>query len=44
MKWRTYLLLCVVLSVVVSGSILVMPGLSDTLEGLLLGFLSSNAA
>ncbi len=44
MKWKNYLVLCLLLSVGFSASILFVPGLSETLEGVLLGFLSTNAS
>lgn len=43
MKWKNYAILCVVITCVVAGCILLFPGLSNTIEGVVLGFLSSNA-
>lgn len=43
MNGKNYLILCVAVSVVVALSILYVPGLSDTFEGRLLTFLSTNA-
>ena len=43
MKTKTYLIVCAALSVVVVVGVLFVPGVSDTIEGLVLGFLSSNA-
>jgi hypothetical protein len=43
MSWKNYLLVCVAVAVVVSISILFVPGLSDTIETRLLTFLSTNA-
>jgi len=43
MKWKNYLILCVVLSLAVVGAIEFVPGLSGTIEARLIAFLSSNA-
>lgn len=43
MNTRNYLILCVAVSVVVALTILYVPGVSDTFEGRLLNFLSTNA-
>lgn len=43
MTTRNYLLLCVSISAVVALSLLYVPGLSDTVEQLMLLFLSTNA-
>lgn len=44
MKMKSYLLLLLAISVTVSLSILVIPGLAETIELWMLGFLSRNAA
>lgn len=43
MKWSNYLVFCLALSVVVSLAVLFVPGLSETIEAQLIGFLSTNA-
>lgn len=43
MKWKHYLMLCLLLSVLTAGSVLWVPGLSEDIEASLIGFLSSNA-
>lgn len=43
MRLRSYLVLCVAVALVTALSVLYVPGLSDLVEGLLLGFLSSTA-
>lgn len=43
MSMRSYLVLCVAVSVVVCLTVLFVPGASETVERLVLGFLSRNA-
>jgi hypothetical protein len=43
MKAKQYAILCVAVAVVTVAIILFVPGLSDTIEGRLLTFLSTNA-
>ena len=43
MKWKHYLILCLVVSSVVIFTILYAPGVAGTLERELLSFLSTNA-
>lgn len=43
MKWKSYLLLCVIVSVMVIGAIEFVPGLAENIEARLIAFLSSNA-
>ncbi len=43
MKINTYLITCVAISLVVSLTILFVPGVSDTVEGVMLAFLAANA-
>jgi len=43
MKARNYIILCMAISLVVSATILFVPGLSDNFESWLLGFLASIA-
>lgn len=43
MTTKNYLLLCVGLSAVLVLALLLIPGFSDTVEGLMLLFLSTNA-
>ncbi len=44
MKLKTYLLLLLSLSLLVSLSILFVPGLAESIESWMLGFLARNAA
>ncbi len=44
MRWKNYLVLCAVLSVVVVAAIVFVPGLSENLETRLIAFLSTNAS
>lgn len=44
MSNRTYLAVCVAVTVLVAGAILFVPGLSETIEQNLLTFLSRNAS
>jgi hypothetical protein len=44
MKWKNYLVLCALVALVVSGAIVLVPGLSETLETRLITFLSTNAS
>jgi|TARA_B110000967_G_C18829187_1_gene533086 hypothetical protein len=44
MKLITYLMLLISISLLVSLSILFIPGLAETIESWMLGFLSRNAA
>ena len=44
MSLRNYLITCLAVSVVTVVTILFVPGVADTLEGRLLGFLAANAA
>lgn len=44
MKWKTYLLLLFSVSLLVSLSILLVPGLAESIESWMLGFLARNAA
>jgi len=43
MRTKNYLILCAAVTVAVVLSVLFVPGLSDTIEGLLLLFLSTSA-
>ncbi|MEM7017687.1 MAG: hypothetical protein AAF512_10180 [Pseudomonadota bacterium] len=43
MKTKNYLVLCAVITVVLVVGLLFVPGLSDTVEAVTLGFLSTNA-
>lgn len=43
MKMKTYLILCVIVTVVVAGTVLFVPGVSEHIEQELLTFLSTNA-
>ena len=43
MRSKNYLILCLVVSVVVTLTILYVPGVAETIEGRLLSFLSTNA-
>lgn len=43
MRTRTYLLLCAVVTLAWVAGLLLVPAFAQTVEGLLLGFLSSNA-
>ena len=43
MKTKNYLILCAAISVVWVAGLLFVPAFSDTVEGLMLGFLSTNA-
>ena len=43
MKTKNYLILCVTFSLVLAITLLYVPGVSDTVERLMLDFLSSNA-
>ena len=43
MKWKNYLLLCLIVSVLVIGAIEFVPGLAENIEARLIAFLSSNA-
>jgi hypothetical protein len=40
---KTYLITCVAISVVFSLTLLFVPAVSDTVEGLMLAFLATNA-
>lgn len=42
-KTKNYMILCAVITVVLVISLLYVPGVSDTVERLMLGFLSTNA-
>lgn len=44
MKAKNYIILCLVISLVVSLSILYMPGLAEGIESWMLPFLARNAA
>ncbi len=44
MSNRTYLAVCLAVTVIVAGAILFVPGLSEAIEQNLLGFLSRNAS
>ena len=44
MSTRTYLAVCLAVTVLVAGSILFVPGLSEAIEQNLLIFLSTNAS
>ena len=44
MKWHYYLALLVSLSLLVSLAILFVPGLAESIESWMLGFLARNAA
>ena len=44
MKTKPYLLLCLGISVIISLSILLVPGLAESIETWMLGFLARNAA
>ncbi len=44
MSNRTYLAVCLAVTVLVAGAILFVPGLSETIEQNLLTFLSTNAS
>lgn len=44
MRLSNYLILCLLLSVVIVVSILFIPSVGQTIEGAVLGFLSSNAS
>ena len=41
MKTKTYLVICVVVTVVVALTILFVPAVSDTVEGVMLAFLAT---
>ena len=43
MKNKNYLILCATITVVIVVILLFVPGVSDTVERLMLGFLSTNA-
>jgi len=43
MRSKNYLILCVIVAVIVALTILYGPGVAETIEGRLLGFLSTNA-
>ena len=43
MKLKTYLIVCVVVALLVSLTVLFVPGVADTIEQRLLTFLSTNA-
>lgn len=43
MTLRNYLILCAAGSLIAILAVLLVPGVGETIEGLLLGFLSSNA-
>jgi hypothetical protein len=43
MRTRNYVLLCLVVAALVSLAVVYVPGLGDTIERELLGFLSRNA-
>lgn len=43
MSTRNYLVACLVIAVVWGAALLYVPGLSDAVESLLLGFLATNA-
>ena len=43
MKTKSYLIICLVVSVSVVAAVLYIPGVSDTIEQLVLLFLSTNA-
>ncbi|MDA0280134.1 MAG: hypothetical protein ACI80L_000221 [Pseudohongiellaceae bacterium] len=44
MKLKTYLTLLIAISLLVALSILFVPGLAESIEGWMLGFLARNAA
>lgn len=43
MSMRNYLILCVLLAAVTALAVLLIPGLGETIERVVLGFLSRNA-
>lgn len=43
MKWKNYLLLCLIVSIAVISAIEFVPGLAENIEARLIAFLSSNA-
>jgi hypothetical protein len=43
MKWKSYLIFCTLLAVLIASSVLFMPGLSEFVEAQLISFLSTNA-
>lgn len=44
MSWRNYTISCVVVAVLTASVILYVPGVAQTLEAQLLGFLAANAS
>ena len=44
MKWKNYAILCAAIVVVTSLTVLYIPGVSETIETALLGFLAANAS
>lgn len=44
MRMRSYLMLCVAVAAVVSLTVLFVPGVGDSIEWLLLGFLATHAS
>ncbi len=44
MKWTNYIILCLVISAIITTSILFIPGVGDMLESRLLSYLSNNAS
>jgi len=44
MNMKNYLVLCAAVTVVVVIALLYIPGVADTVEGVMLAFLASNAA
>ncbi|MCG8414963.1 MAG: hypothetical protein MI746_12155 [Pseudomonadales bacterium] len=44
MNWKTYFMLLLSASLLVSLSILLVPGLAESIESWMLGFLARNAA
>ncbi len=43
MTTKRYLIVCALVSVVWVAALLLVPGVSDAIEGLMIGYLSSNA-
>ena len=43
MKWKHYLIVCAAVAVLTAAAVLLVPGLSQSIEAQLIAFLSSNA-